>query len=154
MKHLIYLVLLFTCSVQAQFEITGRIIDGITKKPLPFATLSTPHSFTIADLDGNFLLTNLYFNDSISVSYVGYEVQKFSANKQKNLVIKLNPIAENLREVSIGKNAATAIMEKVLFFKSKNDPQQKLKFFDFKVYNKLVITANPDSISGTLDSNC
>ena len=152
MKHLIYLVLLITCSVQAQFEITGRIINGTTKKPLPFASISTKNSFNIADLDGNFNLKNIYVSDSITVSYVGFESQKIRAKKQTKLLIQLNPISEKLREVNIGKNPAIAIIEKAIQLKSKNDPERKLNFFQFKVYNKLVITANPDSINGTLDS--
>ena len=152
MKHLIYLVLLFTCSVQAQFEITGRIIDDSTKKPLPYATIFTHNSFAIADLDGKFVLKPVYVNDSISASYVGYESQNLIANKQGPILIQLNPITQNLQEVAIGNHPATKIMERVLTNKILNDPQKKLKFFNFKVYNKLVITANPDSINGTLDS--
>ncbi|WP_026978493.1 DUF5686 family protein [Flavobacterium tegetincola] len=152
MKHLIYLVLLFTCSVQAQFEITGRIIDDSTKKPLPYATIFTHNSFAIADLDGKFVLKPVYVNDSISASYVGYESQNLIADKQGPLLIRLNPITQNLQEVAIGNHPATKIMERVLTNKILNDPQKKLKFFNFKVYNKLVITANPDSINGTLDS--
>ena len=135
MKHLIYLVLLFTCSVQAQFEITGRIIDGTTKKPLPFASVSTKNSFNIADLDGNFNLKNISISDSITVSYVGFESQKIRAKKQKKLLIQLNPISEKLREVNIGKNPAITIIEKAIQLKSKNDPERKLNFFQFKVYN-------------------
>ncbi len=152
MKHLIYLVLLITCSVQAQFEITGRIIDGTTKKPLPFASISTSNSFSVGDVDGNFILNNIRVSDSITVSYIGFESQKIRARKQKNLLIQLNPISENLSEVTIGKNPAIGIIEKVIEHKSNNDPERKLRFFQFKVYNKLVITANPDSINGTLDS--
>ena len=152
MKHLIYLVLLITCSVQAQFEITGRIIDGTTKKPLPFASISTSNSFSVGDVDGNFILNNIRVSDSITVSYVGFESQKILARKQKNLLIQLNPISENLSEVTIGKNPAIAIIEKTIQHKNNNDPERKLRFFQFKVYNKLVITANPDSINGTLDS--
>ena len=152
MKHLIYLVLLITCSVQAQFEITGRIIDGTTKKPLPFASISTSNSFSVGDVDGNFILNNIRVSDSITVSYIGFESQKIRARKQKNLLIQLNPISENLSEVTIGKNPAIGIIEKVIEHKSNTDPERKLRFFQFKVYNKLVITANPDSINGTLDS--
>ena len=112
MKQLIYLVLLFTCSVQAQFEITGRIIDGTTKKPLPFASIATSNSFNVGDVDGNFILNSIRVSDSITVSYVGFESQKILARKQKNLLIQLNPISENLREVTIGKNPAIAIIEK------------------------------------------
>lgn len=152
MKHLIYLVFLFTCSVQAQFAVTGRIIDGTTKKPLSYATVSTLQSITIADLDGNFRLTSVFLNDSITVSYVGYEPQFLRAEKQQTLLIKMSPIIENLSEVAIGNNTATRIIQRVLNRKSQNDPQKKLKSYNFKVYNKLIITANPDSINGTLDS--
>jgi len=152
MKNAVFFLLFFTTFVQAQFELSGRIIDATTKKPLPFASISTPSSFTVADLDGNFLLPNLQIGDSITVSYVGFEPQKISAKKQKNLVVKLQPIPEKLKEVAIGKNPALAIIEKALQNKSKNDPEKRLQTFEFKGYNKLVITANPDSISGTLDS--
>ncbi len=152
MKYLLYLVLFLTSSVQAQFEISGRIIDETTKKPLSFASISTPNSFFIADLDGNFILYSLYNNDSITVSYVGYESYKLLAKKQKNLLIQLHPLSEKLREVNIGKNPANQIIEKAIQLKINNDPEQKFNFFQFKVYNKLVITANPDSISGRLDS--
>jgi hypothetical protein len=152
MKHLVYLVFFLTCTVQAQFEITGRIVDAITKKPLPFASITTPNSFTITDLDGNFTVNNMHLNDSITVSYVGYEAKKWTANTPKNLMIKLNPIPEKLETVSVAKNAAVGIIKKVLQNKKANDPERKLNFFQFKAYNKLIITANPDSINGTLDS--
>lgn len=152
MKYFAYLVFLFTCSVQAQFEITGRIIDGTTKKPLPFASLSTSTSFSVADIDGNFILNTFQINDSITVSYVGFESQKIPVKNQKNLLVQLLPLSEQLTEVTIGRNPAIAIIEKSIENKSKNDPERKLQYFQFKVYNKLLITANPDSINGTLDS--
>jgi hypothetical protein len=49
--YILFICLGLPCSVQAQFEITGRIIDGTTK-PLPYATILP--NLAIADLDGNF----------------------------------------------------------------------------------------------------
>jgi hypothetical protein len=152
MRHLIFVVLLLVSSVQAQFEITGRIIDASTKKPLPFASIFTQNSFTVADLDGNFVANNIQFNDSISFSYVGYETKKIRITDQKTLRIKLIELPENLHEVAITKNPAIGIIEKALQNKNTNDPKRKLKSFEFKGYNKLIITANPDSINGALDS--
>ena len=152
MKYLFFLALLFTSSVQAQFELTGQIIDAATKKPLPFASISTSTSFTIADLDGAFLLNNTHENDSIEVSYVGYLSEKTIIQNQKHQLFKLTPLPEKLQEVAVGKNPAIEIVKKVLQNKSRNNPEEKLKTFQFKGYNKMTITANPDSINGTLDS--
>lgn len=152
MKHLPFFLLLFTCFTHAQYEVSGRVIDAATKKPLPFASVSTTNSFTITDLEGFFSLNNVVITDSITVSYVGYHSQKASVAPTKKLVLKLSAIPENLHEVSVGKNPAIAIIKRALRFKNNNDPEKKLKTFHFKGYNKLVITANPDSINGTLDS--
>ena len=45
-----------------------------------------------------------------------------------------------------------AIIKKAIQNKTQNNPQKKLKSFEFKSYNKLIVTANPDSINGTIDS--
>jgi hypothetical protein len=152
MKYLVFLVLFLTTAGHAQSELTGRIIDAKTKKPLPFASISNKNSFVVADLDGNFSFNKEQLYDSISFSYVGYEKLTISKTKQNRLLIKLNPISVDLQEIYIGKNPAVTIIEKVLQNKFTNDPERKLKSFVFKGYNKLVITANPDSINGNLDS--
>lgn len=138
--------------MQAQFDLSGKIMDANTKKTLPFASISTPNAFAIADLDGKYTVSNVHKNDTITVSYVGYETIKIQIKNRRNFDFKLPPISENLQEVAVKKNPALAIIEQVLANKKSNDPEQKLKSFQFKAYNKLVITANPDSINGTFDS--
>lgn len=152
MKYVVFFLLIFSSSVQAQFEMNGKVIDAITKKPLPFASIFSPNSFSVADFDGNYIVNNLSKNDSITVTYVGYKTLKLAAKSEKNFDFKLIPISENLKEVAVGKNPANKIISKVIALKDKNSPDKKLNSFQFKVYNKLVITANPDSINGTLDS--
>lgn len=152
MKYFIFLVCLFTSSMQAQFDLSGKIMDANTKKTLPFASISTPNAFAIADLDGKYTVSNVHKNDTITVSYVGYETIKIQIKNRRNFDFKLQPLSENLQEVAVNKNPARTIIEKVRANKKSNDPEQKLKSFQFKAYNKLVITANPDSINGTLDS--
>ena len=83
MKYLVILLLFFSSSVFAQFELTGRIIDAKTKNPLPFASISTSSSFTIAGLDGTFLLNTVHITDSVSVSYMGYQSEKIYIKKKK-----------------------------------------------------------------------
>ncbi|RZJ69384.1 DUF5686 family protein [Flavobacterium sp.] len=47
---------------------------------------------------------------------------------------------------------ASGIVKKAIASKNANDPQQKLATFRINSYNKLLITANPDSIAGRVDS--
>ena len=49
-------------------------------------------------------------------------------------------------------NPALAIIRQVIENKNNNNPQKKLSSFEFKSYNKLIVTANPDSIDGRIDS--
>jgi hypothetical protein len=135
MKHLVFLVLFLTTAGHAQSELTGRIIDAKTKKPLPFASISTKNSFLVADLDGNFSFNKEQLYDSIAFSYVGYEKLTISKTEQNRLLIKLNAISVDLQEIYIGKNPAVTIIEKVLQNKNTNDPERKLKSFVFKGYN-------------------
>ncbi|MBW4359407.1 DUF5686 family protein [Flavobacterium taihuense] len=155
MKHFIVLFFLFTLSLQAQFQINGIVKDASTQKTLPFASIvSDDGSNTISDVDGKFSL--LYKNKitSITVSYIGYLPKAISIESNKvfykiTLVQKTNQLNEVL--VS-NENPALAIIKKVIENKVQNNPQEKLKSFEFKSYNKLIVTANPDSINGSIDS--
>lgn len=45
-----------------------------------------------------------------------------------------------------------SIIRKTIGSKSVNDPQSRLKSFQFRAYNRLIVTANPDSIRGHLNT--
>ncbi len=47
---------------------------------------------------------------------------------------------------------ALAIIKNVIRLKSKNNPQKKLDTYEFESYTRLIVTANPDSISGKIDT--
>ena len=47
---------------------------------------------------------------------------------------------------------ASAIIKNVIRLKSANNPQKKLNSYEFKSYTRLFVTANPDSISGKIDT--
>jgi hypothetical protein len=155
MKRLFLLFLLFTLSLQAQFQVNGIIKDSETKKTLPFATIITETGIsTIADVDGkfNFLLASQ--PQTLTVSYIGYENKTISLFEIKTyFTIYLLPKIDALKEVTISNvNPANTIITKVIREKQNNDPQKKLQSFQFKSYNKLLVTANPDSIVGKIDT--
>ena len=155
MKRLFLLFLFFPLSLQAQFQVNGIIKDSQTKKALPFATIKTENGFaTIADVDGkfNFLLASQ--PETLTISYIGYEPKTISLFEIKTFfTLYLLPKIDTLKEVTISNvNPANAIITKVIQEKENNNPQKKLRSFEFKSYNKLVVTANPDSIVGRIDT--
>ena len=153
MRKIIWLLLLLSFASQAQFRLNGIVKDASTKKALPFATITIGNSGTIADVDGKFAVeTNTA--STLIVSYIGYSSSEISINNQKEFyTVLLVPELGNLNEVNVsGKNSALEIIRKTILYKNANNPEKKLSSFEFKAYNKLIITANPDSIKGSIDS--
>lgn len=141
--------------LQAQFRINGIIKDAETKKPLPFATITSEKKITsIADVDGKFNLIAVGAPETLTISYVGYESKTVSLLAVKSfLTLYLSPKIDALQEVIIpNSNTANAIITKVIQLKDNNNPQKRLHSFEFKSYNKLLVTANPDSIVGKIDT--
>lgn len=155
MKHYCLLFFLFTLSLQAQFQVNGIVKDALTKKTLPFASIiSNDGSSTISDVDGKFSLLSQKKISSFQVSYIGYKKNTTAIENNKLYYgVFLNQKANELNEVKVpNKNPALAIVKKAIENKQKNNPLDKLSSFEFKSYNKLIVTANPDSINGSLDS--
>ncbi|MFY8008522.1 MAG: DUF5686 family protein, partial [Flavobacterium sp.] len=155
MKLLSFLFLFCTLSLQAQFQINGIVKDVQTKKALPFATIATENgTVSIADVDGKFSFTLLTQPEILKISYVGYSSQTISLfEKKPYFTILLTPQTDALQEVVLSnENPANDLIRKVIAHKNNNNPLKKLSTFQYKTYNKLLVTANPDSISGKIDT--
>ncbi|HNP33051.1 MAG TPA: DUF5686 family protein, partial [Flavobacterium sp.] len=89
-----------------------------------------------------------------TVSYVGFDTKTISLFEIKSFYnILLSPKVDVLKEVAISNvNRANEIIGKVIEQKKNNNPQKKLHSFQFKSYNKLLVTANPDSVAGRIDT--
>lgn len=110
MKSLIFFFfLLFTCQMQAQFLIKGKVIDNETHQPLERAAITltrdssrTVYKYALSDPKG-------YFSFSVSenaawtvhVTYLGYQKESRSVQKGKEMTIRLKPEAISLKEVEI-----------------------------------------------------
>ena len=156
MKHLLYVLLLFPLLSISQNQIQGIILDSKTSQPLPFATITTSSNFgTLTDVDGKFLIKSTKSMTQISISYVGYESLIFPITKDEKFIkISLKPKIESLKEVQIiaRENPALQIVRNTIKNKPENDIEKSLNSFKFNTYNKILVTANPDSISGNIDS--
>ena len=155
MKQLCLFFFFLTLSLQAQFQVNGIVKESTTNKPLPFATITTNNGLnTISDVDGKFSIETAIPFTAFDISYIGFTKARITIEKNKNYyVVVLSQKTDNLNEVKISnENPALAIIRKTIKNKNNNNPQKKLRSFEFKSYNKLIVTANPDSIDGRIDS--
>ncbi len=155
MKYFYCSFLLFSISIQAQFQLSGIVKDGSNNKPLPFASIYVSTGMnTISDVDGKFSITTLAPISEFTISYIGYDKKTTLKEKERSFYqISLHQNTNNLQEIIIpSENPAVAIIRKVIAKKTQNNPLKKLDSFEFKCYNNLVITANPDSISSKIDT--
>lgn len=152
MKFLTIFLLLLSFSVGAQTTITVTVKDAENNTGLPFATVTSQGKNYITDVDGKLVLEQP--SATILASYTSYTPQTIAISAgRKFYTIKLVAHPEVLKEVVINAtNPANEIMGRAIRRKSINDPQRKLASFQYKTYDRLIVTANPDSISGKVDS--
>ena len=91
-------------SAQTQ-QISSRLIDANTKKPIVFANIYFQKTLkgTVSDIDGKFSINYDGSVDTLIISAIGYETKKFYAPKyrSKRLNIKLKSINIKIAEVKI-----------------------------------------------------
>lgn len=151
-----YLLYLTSFQLYAQQTVQGVVLDANTKQPLPFANVITNlNQGTITNLDGTFELDKNDGASNLTVSYVGYKTKVVPLSPQGNYYkIELQENVEKLNEVVLtaGENPALAIIRRAIENRDANNPEKTLESFKFNAYSKLLVTANPDSLNGSIDS--
>ena len=155
-NYLVFIFLFLPLLIFSQSNFSGIVKDKSSKKALPFATIITNNGIgEITDTEGKFAINTKNNINELTVSYVGYKTQIIIINKEdKYITILLEPFNESLTEVILlaKENPALKIIRNTIQNKDKNNIQKALNSFKYTAYNKLIVTANPDSISGDLDS--
>ncbi|NTW31454.1 MAG: carboxypeptidase-like regulatory domain-containing protein [Bacteroidetes bacterium] len=159
-KKLYVLLILsfFSCKVVSQnYFISGQVIDNKTKEPLAFVNIvvNNDKQLSQTDIDGKFKILYKYKIDSLKLSYVGYESAIFkTTEKAKNIIIPLEKKEILLNEVVIfpGINPAHRIINRAIENKDQNNPE-KMGSFSYTSYNKMIITANLDSLGTHIQEN-
>ena len=110
MKSLIFFFfLLFTCRMQAQFLIKGKVIDNETHQPLELATVtltrdssSTVYKYALTDPKGCFSFSvSENISWTVHITYLGYQKESLPVQKGKEMMFQLKPEAISLKEVEI-----------------------------------------------------
>ena len=155
-NYLVNIFLFLPFLIFSQSNFSGIVKDSKSKKALPFATIITNNGIgEITDTEGKFAINSRNNIDELTVSYVGYKTQNIKIDKgDKFITVLLEPFNESLTEVVLlaKENPALKIIRNTIQNKDKNNIQKALNSFKYTAYNKLIVTANPDSISGNLDS--
>ena len=94
---------LFYVAVQAQtLEISGRVMDAITKKPIEGATVSVKNTTrgTVTDVNGLFKISAEKGKD-LTISFVGFETFNTRVSADKFLSIQLASSVNQMAEVVV-----------------------------------------------------
>lgn len=110
MKKNIFIILLLIFETISAFSqigvvITNKIIDKETKKPLAFANVVVKKlsTGTFTDKNGYFSLTipKSSINDTLTISFIGYETLNLKISQIRNKDILLTPKVNMIKEIAI-----------------------------------------------------
>ncbi len=110
MKALYFLIAIsfFIGSLTAQETIEGKVMDAISKEPIPYVNIGVVNQSkgTVSDLYGNFKLPLNSEAQAISLSSIGYESVQINISEfQDTKVIVLSPKKYDLETVEITSQA-------------------------------------------------
>lgn len=145
-----------TQSLWSQNKIIGFVKDVVTNKPIPFATILINNSISvITDAEGKFEVTLTNETKEVQVSYAGFESQSFSLTPQTGYYqVGLKPTNELSEVVVFGEDLrARRIMQKVFEARNENNPQKKLTTYSYKAYEKILVTADLDTVQMLQEQN-
>lgn len=135
--------------MQGQFTVSGIVKNKDTGKAVPFATISFYDQRKTADINGLFTLESSVPISFLEFSQIGFEKKKFVLKAAQNYITVNLPTTTITPTTDI---RAQQIISMAISLRDQNNPAKKLDSYEFKGYNKLLITANPDSIKVEFDT--
>jgi len=99
---LLILCTLSSLVVTAQTKVTGKVIGGDDKQPIPAATVKIKgtNSGIVTDVNGNFSLT-AKIGDVLTISYIGYQTKSVPVSSASLGTIVLDATNSTLNEVVV-----------------------------------------------------
>ena len=133
---LLYLFLLFVCSVNAeQFRITGTVVDENNEPAIGVSVVqqSNPENGVATDFDGRFSI-EVEKGAILKFSYVGYNSKEVEVLNDSSLFIELVPADRRDRENDVGSNiycfAPPVLYPNSLDFSLPESELKKLPLYD------------------------
>ncbi|MDO6760926.1 carboxypeptidase-like regulatory domain-containing protein [Tamlana sp. 2_MG-2023] len=119
MKKFLLVFIFSSLCIQAQESIQAKLLDSISKEPIPYATISiNENSGVISNENGDFsiyLTEKTSKTDSLKIRSLGYETKQFLIEAFQDSIVFLNQTSIELDEVMVSnKNYSTEeIIEKI-----------------------------------------
>ena len=142
--------------------VEGVVISITTSKPIPFANVQDKSNAkgVTSDSLGHFRLAVSNKTTILTVSSIGFEKTKITANSNSFVVVRLKPIAEQLSEIIIKplENPAWEILRKVLsnadIHNPENIPQFKVDHYaKIGLDGEVLKYLKPQNIDTTLEKD-
>lgn len=149
------MLLLPILGMQAQTEITlkGNVSEQGSGRSLAFVSIGVQGTAigTTTDIEGRFKLIVTKLPITLVFTYVGYEPKVIviaEGAEVQPINVSLKKKDYQLKEVVVkaGVNPAIGIIKKVVANRDNNNPE-KLSSYSYTSYNKLILTANNDSLT-------
>ena len=132
--------------VISQTQLKGKIIEKISKLPIPFASVvyqkQSHQKCVISDVHGKFEINESNVS-SISVSSVGYKQKKIQVSSgvnRTNIIVELETATQEINEIVItpANNPAIRIIKNVLENKKRNN-FDKYEKYNYQCYFKTMV---------------
>jgi hypothetical protein len=164
----IYFLIIFLFSAPVLFaqttSVSGKVVDAVTHRPIPFATVSFTGSAksVYTDDQGNFAISSVTPYTHITASFVGYKDAHIAiaAGKQQVINIRLFSKLNQLKEVSVTSrksaryrnknNPAVELIRKVIENKERNRPQS-YDYVEYKEYDRMLFALS--NLPGRVSNN-
>jgi len=135
-------------TLHAQYtKITGVVTDAATKSPIPFVNVYLEGTSVGATtgFDGHFAIKTKVKADTLLISYIGYQSQRFPIRQGSFQNLKVALVASNVElsavDIHPGENPAHVLLRKVIAHKPVNSGYN-LDAYEYRVYNKVQMDAN------------
>ena len=152
-RLVLYILLGFYESANAQVIASGRIVDAENGQPLFTANIRVKGTSisTISNRDGAFLVKVSELPVTLIITHIGYAEEEILFSAQEARYVKMRPIAYPIQETIVIPNLGSAIMQKVI--ERKRQRNADLKNFKAMAYTRQVIEnqQNEGRIVGMVD---
>ncbi|HNI06371.1 MAG TPA: DUF5686 family protein, partial [Flavobacteriales bacterium] len=140
--------LVLSCMCVAQVSLTGRVQDARTAEPLAFVPVNEAgtREGTLSDIDGRFALSVPALPTHLRFSYVGYRTLEIEVTTAIPLVVRLEQVSTELRQVTVSgtDNPAHRIIRRAWANRRENDGM-KYRAHRYVSYGKTVLDPELDS---------
>lgn len=131
----------------------GQIIDFDTTVPIAFAKISYNNKTITSDWEGKFSIEIKDDKKPILFSYKGYYDKTYYMTVGAPFLLMKMVNNNTLKEKEIySERIVNEIIKNVIDNKPKNQPEKALQSFEYKNYEHVLVSANPDSVSSKIDT--